>query len=346
MNFSNATLKSISIHFVGNKSFQQNIFLSKRSLKLDETISSKLKDYFLSRFITVYDQYKFSHPSSLKYNEVFNFISDVFSEEITLHSASLNIAKHLYTSSVHPKIKQGELYVCLFENCEFENKQVNVIGIFKTENKSGFFEIDQHDTDFSITYKEGVDINKFDKGCLVFNTNKREGFEVCILDNQSRGEEALYWKENFLGLTQKANTYHQTNQILSITKNYVTRQLSDEFEITRADQIDLLNRSVDYFKGHETFNQKEFESEVLIDSSIIKSYRRFGDTYKENNEIEIEDNFEISPQAVKKQTRVFKSILKLDKNFHIYIHGNKDLIEKGVEKDGRKYYKIYYKEES
>lgn len=61
--------------------------------------------------------------------------------------------------------------------------------------------------------------------------------------------------------------------------------------------------------------------------------------------IDLSNSFEISSQAVKKQTRVFKSVLKLDKNFHIYIHGNKELIEQGIEKDGRKYYKIYYQNE-
>ena len=50
-------------------------------------------------------------------------------------------------------------------------------------------------------------------------------------------------------------------------------------------------------------------------------------------------------QAVKKQARVFKSVLKLDKNFHIYIHGNRELIEQGVEKDGRKFYKLYFESE-
>lgn len=346
MNFSNASLKSISVHFVGNKTFQQNIFLSKKSLKLDEPISNKLKDYFLNRFVDVYDQYKFSHPSSLKYNEVFNFISDVFSEETILHAASLNIAKHLYESSVHPKIKQGELYVCLFENCEFETKQVDVIGIFKTENKSGFLEVDQHETDFSITYKEGIDINKFDKGCLVFNSNKREGFEVIIIDNQNRNDEALYWKETFLGLTQKANNYHETNQFLGIAKDFVTNQLPSDFEVTRADQIDLLNRSVDYFKKHESFDRKEFEKEVFQDNGIIKSFRNFDSGYRKENNVEIADDFSISPQAVKKQARVFKSVLKLDKNFHIYIHGNRELIQQGLEKDGRKYYKIYFEIES
>ena len=57
------------------------------------------------------------------------------------------------------------------------------------------------------------------------------------------------------------------------------------------------------------------------------------------------DIFAISPHAVKKQARVFKSVLKLDKNFHIYIHGDRSLIERGTEKDGRKFYKIYYREE-
>lgn len=345
MNFSNAILKEISVHYIGNRSFQQNIFLSKNNLKLDELVSNKLTNYFLGRFQNIYDEYQFSHPSSLKYNEVYNFISDVFSDVITLHESSLNIAKHLYENSVHPKIKQGELYVCLFQNCEFENKQVDAIGIFKTENKHGFFEVDRNDKNFSILYKEGIDINKFEKGCLIFNTNSKNGFEVLILDNQNRGEEALYWKDNFLGLTQKTNTYLQTNQVLSITKNYVTKQLSEEFEITKADQIDLLNRSVEYFKGHDIFNQNQFENEVLIDNSIIESYRKFDFSYKENNEIDLADNFDISPQAVKKQARIFKSVLKLDKNFHIYIHGNRNLIEQGTENDGRKYYKIYFEYE-
>ena len=40
------------------------------------------------------------------------------------------------------------------------------------------------------------------------------------------------------------------------------------------------------------------------------------------------------------------SVLKLDKNFHIYIHGDKKLIEKGFD-DGKamSFYKVYFKEE-
>ena len=58
------------------------------------------------------------------------------------------------------------------------------------------------------------------------------------------------------------------------------------------------------------------------------------------------DAFEISDYAVKKQSRVFKSIIKLDKNFHIYVHGDKNKIEKGTDHEGRKYYILYYDDES
>jgi hypothetical protein len=112
--------------------------------------------------------------------------------------------------------------------------------------------------------------------------------------------------------------------------------------VTKTDQIDLLHRSAEYFKTHENFDKKEFEEEVLQDTGMIKSFRQFDRNYREERELESMDDFEISPQAVKKQMKVFKSVLKLDKNFHIYIHGNTDLIEQGVENDGRKFYKILF----
>jgi len=346
MNFSNTVLKNISLHAVGNKTNEQELVLSTHPLSVDKNLSVKLRDYFLNRFPAVNEKYQFSHPSSLKYNEVFSFVAEAFSGTIPFHTISENIAKHLFEASTHPKIQPGELYVCSFENCLLDNQPTDAIGIFKTETKSGFFEIDNQKGDFKIEYKEGVDINKFDKGCLIFNTDKAEGFQVYIIDNQNRGEEAQYWRELFLGLKQTSNEFKQTKDFLTITKNFVTKQLVEEYEVSKADQIDLLNRSVAYFKTHDKFEKEDFEKEVFQDTSVIKSFRTFDESYKETNELELADSFEISSEAVKKQAKVFKSVLKLDKNFHIYIHGDKELIEQGVDKDGRKYYKIYFDKES
>ena len=190
-----------------------------------------------------------------------------------------------------------------------------------------------------------INIKKLDKGCLIFNQEQEEGFKVCIVDRANRSSEAQFWKDDFLRLKPVTDAYHQTKNFLNIAKNYVSRQFAEEFEVNKTDQIDLLNKSVEYFKNNENFDKKKFEKEVFQDASVIKSFRNFDETYREEHHLEIEDEFEISSPAVKKQSRIFKSVLKLDKNFHIYIHGDRELIEQGVDKDGRKFYKIYYKEE-
>jgi hypothetical protein len=178
---------------------------------------------------------------------------------------------------------------------------------------------------------------------LVFDLEEEKGYKVCVIDSKSK--DTQYWKNDFLNIKPASDEYHFTSDFLSITKEYVTKQLSDEFEVNKTDQIDLLNRSVDYFKTNDKFEKEEFEKSVFQSEELIESFRSFDNSYRDDNEIEVSDSFDISSQAVKKQIRAFKKVLKLDKNFHIYIHGDKELIEQGVEKDGRKYYKIYYERE-
>ena len=100
------------------------------------------------------------------------------------------------------------------------------------------------------------------------------------------------------------------------------------------------------FVTHETFDKKEFEQDVLHHKNLIQSFQNYNEQYEKENEVQLQDGFEISAQAVKKQARVFKSVLKLDKNFHIYIHGDRELIEQGIDADGRKFYKIYFQNEA
>jgi len=60
----------------------------------------------------------------------------------------------------------------------------------------------------------------------------------------------------------------------------------------------------------------------------------------------IADEFNISHNAVKNSSRIFKSILKLDKNFSIYIHGKKEYITKGYDEEkGMNFYQFFYREE-
>ena len=89
----------------------------------------------------------------------------------------------------------------------------------------------------------------------------------------------------------------------------------------------------------------KFTKEVIGQNDIIESFKQFKTEYQKEQDISISDNFSISDSAVKKGSKTLKSIIKLDKNFDIFIHGNRDLIEQGADEKG-KYYKVYYKEES
>lgn len=338
-------IKNIAVHKVGNKLNGEPIFLSKKKLSLDEFLETSFSQYFLSSF-KAEEYYRFHHDIDLSLNEVYTCVSAIFENPKSLQKQSENLAKHLYNQSVHPKIKSGEFYVAYFTDCDLNGETLDAIGLFKSENKDTFLEVEQVIDGFDIESKQGININKLDKGCLIFNTEKENGFVLSIIDNTNKGNEAQYWKDNFLSVLVLNNEFHQTNQFLSITKQFVTKQLDEEFEISKADKIDLLNRSVDYFKTHDQFDKEEFEAEVFHHSNIIQSFQQFDKTYRQENEVELSDNFVISEQAVKRQARVFKSVLKLDKNFHIYIHGNRELIEQGIDKDGRKYYKIYYETET
>ncbi|MNY26504.1 37-kD nucleoid-associated bacterial protein [compost metagenome] len=165
---------------------------------------------------------------------------------------------------------------------------------------------------------------------------------MAVVDNLNKSAEAQYWFDEFLKVQQQQNEYFHTSQTLSMYKNFVMQDLPQAFEVSKADQADLLNRSVQYFKEHESFSMDEFEQEVMAQPDIIDRFVQYKQGYEQQYEVQVENEFDISAAALKKQARNFKSVIKLDKNFHIYIHGDRSQIEQGIDEEGRKYYKIFY----
>ncbi len=347
LDFTNTNINHLSVHPVGNKANGELLKLSKQELEIaDIPLKNLLFRFFLSPFSGA-DFYNFtSSNQDFKLNPLYSYCKHLFEQKHNFHHISIDIAKHLFEASHHPQIKSGDLFVAFFTNLSVNGHVLNAIGIFKSENRQSFLQVNASDSSqFSLQANEGINIEKLDKGCLIYSTDEEKGYKISIVDKSNKGPEAQYWRDNFLMIRPCNDDYHQTKDFLSLTKTFVTAGLAEDFEVNKSDQIDMLNRSMEYFKTHESFNKGEFEREVLQDKEVIKSFRKFDEIYREDNEVAFPDNFDISETAVKKQAKVFKSVLKLDKNFHIYIHGNKEMIEQGVEKDGRKFYKIYYKEE-
>jgi hypothetical protein len=347
IDLTNCTVEKVIIHNVGNKTNGEALLLSTEEVDIsDAMVYTLLQNYFLKSFAKP-EFYNFTFSNNdFNLNPLYSFASKAFDDNSLLLEQSNDIAKLLYELSIHPQIKSGDLFVVHFSNANIYNQICDAIGIFKSENRQDFLKVEAKKSKFSIRYEDGINVDKLDKGCLIFNVEKENGYKVCAIDNTNRGSDAHYWKNEFVKIKPCADEFHHTQNFLSITKNYVSQQLPEEFDVSKTEQIDLLNRSMGYFKEHKTFVKEEFEQEVLQDEKLIQSFRQFDGAYRQEHEIELDDNFDISSQAIKKQARVFKSVLKLDKNFHIYIHGNRDMIEQGVDENGRKYYKIFYKEEN
>ncbi|OFX55429.1 MAG: hypothetical protein A2046_12470 [Bacteroidetes bacterium GWA2_30_7] len=347
LEFNKVELQKLSVNYVGNKSRDEMLQCSEYTAKLDDTLNIILLKYFLSSFDNQAEFYNLHHESDLKLNEIYTYVGELFENPENFYKQNVNISRHLYEHSTHPKIKAGEFYVVYFKECVVDGKTTDAIGLFKSENKDTFLKVQQTKDNFEINFEDGININKLDKGCLIFNTEKENGYLVSIVDNVGKGSEAQYWKDDFLHLKARNDNYHNTKNILTLCKNFVVKKLPNEFDVSKADQADLLNKSVKYFKQNESFGIDGFTKEVIGDPDVIKSFNNYRQQYSEEHDVQLITDFDISAQAVKRQQRVFKSVIKLDKNFHIYVHGNHKLIEKGFdEATGMNFYKVFFKEEN
>lgn len=330
----------IVAHKIGNKINSEGVSYTNEELQLDENMSELIQNYFLSAFKSE-ETFQFYSDSYLTSNPIYNTVDFIFANPELLINESKNIGRHLYDAAENPRVQGGELFVVYFQS-ENEN-EVDKIGIFKTEKRESFLKIFPHDETMDLEKDQGISLAKIDKAALIFNKDKETGYVLSVVDNNKNGD-MYYWFEDFLKVRQRTDEYFHTQESLMIYKDYITKQLPSEFEVSKIDQADFLNKSMNFFKEKEEFKLDEFTSEVLEDQAVIESFNNFKTDYEQDMQINVAEEFPISAAAVKKSQRHFKSIIKLDKNFHIYVHGDRKMISQGQDEKG-KFYMIYYDKE-
>ena len=346
LNSHEINIENIIVHQIGSKTEEQGVKISQSSLRVED---DEMRDLFMYYFLNSFkpgEYYHLAHEKDVNLNEVHAMVSAIFDDPACLHEQSVNLANHLYEQSTHPKIKPGELYVVYFTNCLMDGEITDAVGLFKSESKETFLKVLSAHERLEVRHEEGVNVNKLDKGCLIFNLERDKGFLLAIVDNLNKKEEAQYWRDNFLNIKARKDEYQQTKGYLDLCKTFVLEQVPKEFDVSRADQADFLNKSANYFKKNDEFSFNEFAGEVMKEPEVIESFKGYKKQYEAEQNVELNDEFAISSPAVKKQGKDFKSVIKLDKNFHVYVHGGRECIVKGFdEKTGMHYYQLYFKEE-
>ncbi len=345
---SNVNIESLIVHQIGSKSLGEDVLISRDTFRLqdEESVSSILKTYFFSSFKKE-EYFNFIGAEEDAAGLVYNKASEIFEDSSRFYSASVELANFLYNQSNHPNIKSGEFYLALFRNCVVDGEVVDGLGIFKSENKETFLKVYLKEQNFLLGAQEGINIKKLDKGCIIFNTEKEFGYKAVVVDNINKNDEAQFWLKDFLALQPREDSYYFTQNYMDVCKGFVKEVYNDNNQVDKIDQFDFLNRSLDFFENKRSFAQEDFEREVIRYPEISEAFADYRTQYEHERGIPLTDEFDISKNAVKNERKYFKSVLKLDKNFHVYVHGRQEFIEKGFDSQrGLYYYKLFFEHEA
>ncbi len=347
LDFSTVLINELAIHRVGNKHNEEDFFISQSSFPLNDGLELMMLDYFVKPFMKLQDSNQFTHEIELSYNELNGISKDIFANPSSLYINSVKILKHLHEQSQHPHIKTGDLFIAHFSDILYQDKMVDAIGIFKSENKTSFLKIDQEATNLEVLEQQGIDIKKLDKGCFIFNTEEEDGFRVFQVDSNNYDTE--YWLREFLGITPIQDEVFHTKEYVNLCKDFAKEvvQVTD----SKTEEINFLNKSLKYLERNENIDVEDFKESVLDSEEKKQEFDQYKSMYENQNSVAIPDAFTVSLPVIEKQKKKIKNEIKLDTNIQIKIGvNNPDSIEKFIEQGydhekGMSFYKVYFNNE-
>ncbi len=344
LNLYAAQIEHLSLHRVGNKSRNEQVFLSQDPYTLNDEISALLKEYFFRPFREKEENYfKFSHEADLEFNEVYQLANALFDQPNTTHEISKKITSYLFEQSNHPHIKSGEVYVVYLTDLMLDNEKTNAIGIFKSELKHDFLEFSDQSNNLEILIRQGININKLDKGCLIFNTEKEEGYKVLSVD--SNKYDAKYWLENFLGVTPLTDENFYTKNYLKFCQGFAKDVVLPAED--KQQEVLFMNRAVNHFAKNDAFEETSFLNEVMENPELIPEFKHYKVEKGPKYSIEDVSNFDIANKAVSDARKKIKNVINLDTNIQIKMdfinpESAQKFVEKGWDEERQMYYYLVY----
>lgn len=344
--FEDLKIKKLIVHQVGNKFHDDGVKYSESAFVPNEAIALLLCKYFLSSFKLDDKEYQFYNDVDIRFNEMNGVCGTIFNNPNTFVQESAKIVLHLYDESNHPNIKTGEVYVVLFERNNLNNKPQSVIGIFKSENKDTYLKVYPEGKDFRVHHDKGININRLDKGCLIFNESAESGYKIYVTDNSSkaRGEEAKYWIDRFLQIRPINNNYVQTQNLLAICREFISSLPVND--MGKSFRGSLLNQALTSLHS-DRIELTDFIEKSFGQQGLSKEFSAFLASKQKKEGVELDEVLTPSQTAIRKSNKTSTiTTIKLDDNFDIKMRGNSNLIERGFDESRQLFfYKLYFQEE-
>lgn len=355
INLYQTEIENLHIHKVGNKCRNEELFLSQDPYSINDEIRPILKEFFLKPFREKEVQFfKFHHEVDLDFNVLNNISSNYYKtskyDTRTLFGPySEEIAHHLYNQGNHPHIKAGEVYICQLKNIITDEGTFEGIGIFKSEIRYDFLEFSKNESRLDLILKQGVSLDKLDKGAIIIDDKLKTGFKVLYID--SNKYDSKYWLDNFLSLEELEDSNFHTKKYLKFSEAFAKDViLPAEGKHT---EMEFINDTYSYFASRDEFNEQDYLEEVISEASWTPTPERFiseFDNYKAETgaKYSIQDltEFPISNETVNDCMKKVKGVITLDTGITIKVtKGTKaatKYLEKGWDEEKQMYYYLAY----
>jgi hypothetical protein len=183
----------------------------------------------------------------------------------------------------------------------------------------------------------GMPMKKPEFACLIL-PDGLDGYLIYLTEPNT----SAWSKSVFPYLRQSDDSFH-AKEFFKMCKSFSEDVIVKEQHQPREQQVAFLADSLEYTNKNKSVNFDNFKQEVLKEASVIDAFDQFQEKYTEERKWNPPDQFAVTDQMQNQAKKFVKSIIKLDKNFHIYVHGNKERIEKGFDEVRKlNYYTLWF----
>ena len=326
-------IKIATIQVVGNKTRGEG--LSAASVLADVSGSSEFLTKLVEKSFTMDDLKRFSYIESVELNPVYQFVSKMFDDKEAFLKQSVNIATFLYDQSVHPNIRNGELYVLLLE-CEYKKETVEAVAILKSEKKDPFLATDNDGMEISVKTIYGTGLKGLDKGCLVLNVERENGYVVGTVDNTNNGSDAQYWTDSFLHVTNCDDDYHETVKLPEMLTAF-SKQVAEQ---NAAEGAVVAKKATELLKKGEAVQVEELTDKICATDEQREQFVTFRQEFEDAHG-EIADEVNVVAKAASRKPVTRMNMLRVGDVFEVKVLTPEARMEQGKDDAGR-YWKLYW----
>ncbi|MEM9280955.1 MAG: nucleoid-associated protein [Verrucomicrobiota bacterium] len=335
----------MSLAKVGNPMRNEPLRTSQSLCRFQDDEAELLTHCFLKCFKSL-ELHQLFHHTALEKNELFEYASAIFDDNDQLLEAGANVARHLHAKSNHPNIKSGDLCVALINDVVVSGESVQAISIVKSESKVPFLQISERGGDLILTTEQGIYPEKIDKGCLILNHGKADGYSVYLFDKG--GGSTQFWIRGFVGAQPVTNDDYLTKRYAELCVSFAEGGLDDAIQ---EDRMAVASRAIGYLNDTEEFDLEEFEMTALGEPDRIEKFKAYKENYEEEHGQPLQEKFSVSKKEAEKAGNRLKSKMKLDVGVTMqfssgFIHEAHRFMERGFDEEKRmEYVKVYFNTE-